>query len=97
MSRHGGDCRWRIHATLGRVRLIDGPQITQDILRRFTELVEQAQRSEISADTLQEQASKLDSKLGDAVAGDGPEAERPEPLGGRHPGRLFGHAPCEAV
>jgi len=55
-------------AAFGHVRLIDGPQITREILRRFTELVQQAQRNEISADTLQEQAGKLDSKLGEAVA-----------------------------
>jgi len=55
-------------AAMGQVRLLAGPQITQEILKRFTELVEQARRNEISPDALQELATKLDPKLGEAVA-----------------------------
>jgi hypothetical protein len=50
------------------VRLIDGPQLTRDILEKFGALVAQAQRQQITPDDLEREATKLDPKLGEAVA-----------------------------
>ena len=50
------------------VKLIDGPQLTRDLLKRFADLVAQAQRQQITVDDLEREATKLDPKLGEAVA-----------------------------
>jgi hypothetical protein len=48
--------------------LIDGPQLTRDLMKKFADLVAQAQRQQITPDDLEREATKLDPKLGEAVA-----------------------------
>jgi hypothetical protein len=55
-------------ATMGVVKLIDGPQVTRDLMKKFADLVAQAQRQQITPDDLEREATKLDPKLGEAVA-----------------------------
>jgi hypothetical protein len=42
------------------VKLIDGPQFTRDLLKKFADLVAQAQRQQITPDDLEREATKLD-------------------------------------
>ena len=50
------------------LKLLQGPQITVDVLRAFSELLERAHQNMITPDELQTEAEKLGPELGKAVA-----------------------------
>ena len=55
-------------ASENALKLLQGPQITVDVLRAFSELLERAHENTITPDELQTEAEKLNPELGKAVA-----------------------------